>query len=63
MCLGADRSEQHCGDAGQLDLQATGSLDAHGIKADRASVTERGRKHVEMGYVAQYEAAVGQTIR
>jgi transposase len=22
MCLGADRSEQHCGDAGQLDLQA-----------------------------------------
>jgi alkylhydroperoxidase family enzyme len=37
--------------------------DAHGIKADRASFTERGRKHVEMGYVAQYEAAVGQTIR
>jgi hypothetical protein len=38
-------------------------VDAHGIKADRASFTERGRKHVEMGYVAQYEAAVGQTIR
>lgn len=37
-------------------------VDAHGIKADRASFAERG-KHVEMGYVAQYEAAVGQTIR
>jgi L-lysine 2,3-aminomutase len=27
------------------------------IKADQASFAERGRKHVEMGYVAQYEAA------
>ena len=38
-------------------------VEAHGIKADRASFTERGRKHVEMGYVAQYEAAVGSAIR
>lgn len=38
-------------------------VDAHGIEADRASFTERGHKHVEMGYVAQYEAAAGQTIR
>src|SRR5262245_33927100 len=27
------------------------------VSADQASFTERGRKHVEMGYVAQYEAA------
>jgi uncharacterized peroxidase-related enzyme len=38
-------------------------VEAHGIQADRASFTERGRKHVEMGYVAQYEAVVGQAIR
>jgi alkylhydroperoxidase family enzyme len=38
-------------------------VDAHGIEADRASFTERGRKHVEMGYVAQYEAATGKAIR
>jgi uncharacterized peroxidase-related enzyme len=36
---------------------------AHGIKADGASFAERGRKHVEMGYVAQYEAAAGKAIR
>jgi hypothetical protein len=35
----------------------------HGIEADRASFAERGRKHVEMGYVAQYEAAVAKNIR
>jgi len=38
-------------------------VDGHGIEADRASFTERGRKHVEMGYVAQYEAAVGKGAR
>ena len=32
-------------------------VDGHGIEADRASFAERARKHVEMGYVAQYEAA------
>jgi uncharacterized peroxidase-related enzyme len=32
-------------------------VEAHGIKADQARFAERGRKHVEMGYVAQYEAA------
>jgi uncharacterized peroxidase-related enzyme len=32
-------------------------VDGHGTEADQASFTERGRKHVEMGYVAQYEAA------
>jgi alkylhydroperoxidase family enzyme len=32
-------------------------VEGHGIKADQASFTKRGRKHVEMGYVAQYEAA------
>src|SRR5919197_3550663 len=32
-------------------------VDGHGIKADRASFSERGRRHVEMGYLAQYEAA------
>jgi uncharacterized peroxidase-related enzyme len=38
-------------------------VDGHGIEADRTSFTERGRKHVEMGYVAQYEAAVGKGAR
>ena len=38
-------------------------VDGHGIEADRASFTERGRKHVEMGYVAQYEAAVAKDLR
>ena len=38
-------------------------VDGHGIEADRASFTERGRKHVEMGYLAQYEAAVARNIR
>jgi uncharacterized peroxidase-related enzyme len=33
-------------------------VDGHGIKADPALFTERGRKHVEMGYVAQFEAAM-----
>jgi uncharacterized peroxidase-related enzyme len=37
-------------------------VEGHGIKADRASFAERGRKHVEMGYIAQYEAAVGTGI-
>jgi uncharacterized peroxidase-related enzyme len=32
-------------------------VEAHGIKADPASFAERGRRHVEMGYVAEYEAA------
>src|SRR5712692_11475011 len=32
-------------------------VEGHGIKADQASFNERGRRHVEMGYVAQYEAA------
>ena len=32
-------------------------VDGHGIEADRASFSERGRRHVEMGYLAQYEAA------
>jgi uncharacterized peroxidase-related enzyme len=35
-------------------------VEAHGIQADPASFTERGRRHVEMGYIAQYEAAAGQ---
>jgi hypothetical protein len=38
-------------------------VEGHGIEADRASFTERGRKHVEMGYLAQYEAAVARNIR
>lgn len=33
-------------------------VDGHGIKADPAAFAERGRKHVEMGYSAQYEAAM-----
>jgi hypothetical protein len=37
-------------------------VEGHGIKADRASFTERGRKHVEMGYIVQYEVAVGKGI-
>ena len=32
-------------------------VQGHGVEADPASFTARGRKHVEMGYVAQYEAA------
>jgi uncharacterized peroxidase-related enzyme len=32
-------------------------VEGHGIRADQASFNERGRRHVEMGYVAQYEAA------
>ncbi len=32
-------------------------VEGHGIAADPASFGERGRKHVEMGYVGQYEAA------
>src|SRR5262249_46845862 len=32
-------------------------VEGHGIQADRASFAERGRRHVEMGYVGQYEAA------
>ncbi len=36
-------------------------VDGHGIEADRAQFAERGRKHVEMGYIAQYEAAVAKT--
>jgi uncharacterized peroxidase-related enzyme len=32
-------------------------VDGHGIEADRASFSERGRRHVEMGYLVQYEAA------
>ncbi len=35
-------------------------VDGHGIKADSARFADRGRKHVEMGYVAQYEAAVNK---
>jgi hypothetical protein len=38
-------------------------VEAHGIEADRASFSERGRKHVEMGYLAQYEAAMARNIR
>jgi alkylhydroperoxidase family enzyme len=38
-------------------------VEGHGIAADQASFTERGRKHVEIGYVAQYEAAAGKGIR
>src|SRR5262249_54813609 len=38
-------------------------VDGHGIEADRAGFAERGRKHVEMGYVAQYEAAVAKNSR
>jgi alkylhydroperoxidase family enzyme len=38
-------------------------VDGHGIEADRASFAERGRKHVEMGYVAQYETAVAKNVR
>jgi uncharacterized peroxidase-related enzyme len=35
-------------------------VQGHGVEADPASFTERGRKHVEMGYVGQYEAAVAK---
>jgi alkylhydroperoxidase family enzyme len=38
-------------------------VDGHGIEADRASFAERGRKHVEMGYAAQYEAAMAKGTR
>jgi uncharacterized peroxidase-related enzyme len=38
-------------------------VDGHGIEADRAGFAERGRRHVEMGYVAQYEAAMAKDIR
>jgi uncharacterized peroxidase-related enzyme len=38
-------------------------VEVHGIAVDQASFTERGRKHVEMGYVAQYEAAAGKSVR
>src|SRR5216683_1472737 len=38
-------------------------VDGQGIEEDRASFTERGSKDVEMGYVAQYEAAVGKGAR
>jgi uncharacterized peroxidase-related enzyme len=32
-------------------------VEGHGINADPESFAERGRRHVEMGYVAQYQAA------
>jgi uncharacterized peroxidase-related enzyme len=35
-------------------------VDGHGIEADRAGFAERGRRHVEMGYVAQYEAGMAR---
>ena len=35
-------------------------VDGHGIKADATLFADRGRRHVEMGYVAQYEAAAGE---
>jgi uncharacterized peroxidase-related enzyme len=35
----------------------------HGIEADRAVFADRGRKHVEMGYLAQYQAAVAKENR
>src|SRR5215813_622709 len=38
-------------------------VDWPGIEADRAGFAERGRRHVEMGYVAQYEAAMAKDIR
>jgi hypothetical protein len=38
-------------------------VDGHGIEADRASFAERGRKHVEMGYAAQYEAAMARNMQ
>jgi len=38
-------------------------VDGHGIEADRAGFAERGRRHVEMGYVAQYEAAMAKNSR
>jgi uncharacterized peroxidase-related enzyme len=38
-------------------------VDGHGIEAGRAGFAERGRRHVEMGYVAQYEAAMAKDIR
>src|SRR4029453_17956570 len=37
-------------------------VDGHGSEADRAGFAERGRRHVEMGYVAQYEAAMAKDI-
>jgi uncharacterized peroxidase-related enzyme len=33
-------------------------VDGHGIEADSARFVARGQRHFEMGYVAQYEAAV-----
>ncbi len=36
-------------------------VDGHGIKADPALFADRGRKHVEMGYVAQFDASVPAT--
>jgi uncharacterized peroxidase-related enzyme len=34
-------------------------VEGHGIQADATLFQDRGRKHVEMGYLAQYEAASG----
>jgi uncharacterized peroxidase-related enzyme len=33
-------------------------VDGHGIEADQKAFGDRGRKHVEIGYVGQYESAV-----
>lgn len=33
-------------------------VEGHGIKADWATFGERGRKHVEMGYLGQFESAM-----
>ena len=37
--------------------------EGHSITTDPANFTECGRTHVEMGYVAQHEAAVGYAGR
>jgi uncharacterized peroxidase-related enzyme len=34
-------------------------VEGHGIEADASLFADRGRRHVEMGYLAQYEAAAG----
>src|SRR5262249_48288811 len=46
-----------------LFMFMNGVVDGHGMEADRASFAERGRKHVEMGHLAQYEAAVAKNSR
>jgi hypothetical protein len=35
-------------------------VEGHGVTADKSSFAERGRRHVELGYVAQFEQAMAK---